>query len=45
MNRRILAPHPRHYPVSQGGRMTVFELSNLLVLPFWVLMVLVPTWA
>lgn len=24
--------------------MTVFELSNLLVLPFWILMVLVPTW-
>ena len=24
--------------------MTVFELSNLLVLPFWVLMVLAPTW-
>ena len=25
--------------------MTVFELSNLLVLPFWVLMVLAPTWS
>lgn len=24
--------------------MTVFELSNLVVLPFWALMVLVPTW-
>ena len=24
--------------------MTVFELSNLLILPFWVLMVLLPTW-
>ena len=24
--------------------MTVFELSNLLVLPFWVLMVFVPMW-
>lgn len=24
--------------------MTVFELSNLLVLPFWVLMVLLPFW-
>ena len=24
--------------------MTGFELSNVLVLPFWVLMVLVPTW-
>ncbi len=24
--------------------MTVFELSNLLVLPFWLLMVLLPTW-
>ena len=25
--------------------MTVFELSNLLILPFWILMVLVPTWS
>jgi hypothetical protein len=25
--------------------MTVFELSNLLILPFWALMVLLPTWA
>jgi hypothetical protein len=25
--------------------MTVFELSNLVVLPFWALMVLLPTWA
>ena len=24
--------------------MTVFELSNLLILPFWALMVLLPTW-
>lgn len=24
--------------------MTVFELSNLLVLPFWALMILLPTW-
>ena len=25
--------------------MTVFELSNLLILPFWLLMVLAPTWS
>ena len=25
--------------------MTAFELSNLVVLPFWALMVLVPTWS
>ncbi len=25
--------------------MTVFELSNLVILPFWVLMVFVPTWS
>ena len=25
--------------------MTVFELSNLVVLPFWGLMVLLPTWS
>lgn len=25
--------------------MTVFELSNLVVLPFWALMVLLPTWS
>lgn len=25
--------------------MTVFELSNLVILPFWALMILAPTWS
>jgi hypothetical protein len=45
MNRSILLAVHGHYPVSRGIPVTAFELCGLVVLPFWALMVFLPTWS